>query len=76
MFEPYRARTVFRLIYRIVFYYNRDSLTVRSVKLIEPSILTVRFLVFDREPYRTKRGTVIRLYLRTANRTATRTASL
>ena len=32
------------------------SLTVRSVKRTEPLILTVRFLVFDREPYRTKVG--------------------
>jgi hypothetical protein len=28
------------------------------VKRTEPLILTVRFLVFDREPYRTKTGTV------------------
>ena len=33
----------------------------------EPLIVTVRFLVFDREPYRTKVGTFIRLLLRTAN---------
>ena len=39
------------------------------MKRIEPLILTIRFLVFDREPYRTKKGTVIRLNLRTANRT-------
>ena len=30
--------------------------TVRSVKRTEPLILTIRFLVFDREPYRTKNG--------------------
>ena len=32
------------------------SQTVRSVKRTEPLILTIRFLVFDREPYRTKNG--------------------
>ncbi len=41
-------------------------LTVRSAKRTEPLIVTVRFLVFDREPYRTKMETVIRLLLRTA----------
>ena len=46
------------------------SLTVRSVKRTEPLILTVRFLVFDREQYRTKMNTVNRLILRTANRIA------
>jgi hypothetical protein len=45
-------------------------LTVRSAKRTEPLIVTVRFLVFDREPYRTKMETVIRLLLRTANRTS------
>ena len=49
-------------------------LTVRSAKRTEPLIVTVRILVFDREPYRTKMETVIRLLLRTANRTAIRTA--
>ena len=49
--------------------------TVRSVKRTEPLILTVRFLVFDPEPYRTKMRTVIRLLLRTANRTSNRTAT-
>ena len=34
------------------------SLTVRSVKRTEPLILNVLFLVFDRESYRTKIGTV------------------
>ena len=29
----------------------------------EPLILSIRFLVFDREPYRTKTGTDIRLLL-------------
>ena len=42
------------------------------MKRTEPLILTVRFLVFDREPYRTKSGTVIRLLLRIANRTASK----
>ncbi len=37
-------------------------LTVRSAKRTEPFISIVRFLVFDREPHRTKRGTVIRFY--------------
>ena len=46
------------------------SLTVRSAKRTEPFISTVSFLVFDREPHRTNRGTVIRFLLRTANRTA------
>jgi hypothetical protein len=46
------------------------SLTVGSAKRTEPLIVTVRFLVFDREPYRTKMETVIRLLLRTAIRTA------
>ena len=36
------------------------SLTVSSVNRTEPLILTVRFLVFGREPYRTKPVTVIR----------------
>ena len=52
------------------------SLTVRSVKRTEPLILTVRFLVFDREPYRTKIGIVIFFLLRTANRTASKWAPL
>ena len=71
--------------YRTVF-----LLTVRSVKRTEPLILTVRFLVYDgepyqngnrysfiiedREPYCTKMGTVNRLVLRTANSTAIGTA--
>jgi hypothetical protein len=37
------------------------SLTVGSAKRTEPLILTVLILVFDREPYRTKMETVIRL---------------
>jgi hypothetical protein len=45
-------------------------LTVGSAKRTEPLILTVRVFVFDREPYRTKMETVIRLLLRTAIRTA------
>jgi hypothetical protein len=36
-------------------------LTVRSAKRTEPLILTVRILVFDLEPYRTKMGTVFML---------------
>jgi hypothetical protein len=36
----------------------------------EALVLTVRFLVFDREPYRTKKGIVIRLLFVTMNRTA------
>ena len=39
------------------------SLSVRSVKRTEPLIVTVRFLVFDREPYRTKSGTIIRFFI-------------
>jgi hypothetical protein len=50
--------------------------TVRSAKRTESLIVTVRFLVFDREPYRTKMETVFRLLLRTANRTAIRTATV
>ena len=42
------------------------SLTVISGKRTEPLIFTVRLFVFDREPYRTKMGTVNRLTLRTA----------
>ena len=38
------------------------------MKRTEPLILTVRFLVFDREPYRTQMGNVTRFYLRTTNR--------
>ena len=34
------------------------SLTVRSVKRTEPLILTVPFLVYDRDPDRTKSGAV------------------
>ncbi len=49
------------------------SLTVGSAKRTEQLILTVRVLVFDHEPYRTKMETIIRLLLRTANRTAIRT---
>ena len=45
------------------------SLTVSSVKRTEPIIFIIRFLVFDREPYRTKMRTVVRLLLRNANRT-------
>ena len=84
MSVPYRARTVFRFFYQTVFYRDRDrfrtaftvSLTVRNAKRTEPLILTVRFLVFDREPYRTKIGIFIRLLLRTANRTASKWAPL
>ena len=51
--EPYRTVSVpFS-----VFFYR----TVLSAKRTEPLILTVRILVFDREPYRTKMGIVIRL---------------
>ena len=46
------------------------SLTVRSEKRTKPKVLTVRFLVFDRESYCTKISTVICLWVRTANRTA------
>ena len=42
------------------------SLTVGRAKRTETLILTVCILVFDREPYRTKMETVIRLLLRTA----------
>ena len=69
---PHRVRTVFRFFtvpfftasatFTVPFF----SLTARSAKRTEPLILTVRFLVFDREPNRTKMGTVIRLLLRTA----------
>ena len=45
------------------------SMMVRSVKRTETLIMTVQFLVFDREPYRTKIGTLTRLVLRTTNRT-------
>ena len=61
--EPYRVRTVpcpYRTVFR--FFYR----TVLSAKRTEPLILTVRILVFDREPYCTKMGTVISLLLRTA----------
>ena len=66
---PYRDHTVF--------YRDRDryrTVLVGSAKRTEPLIVTVRFLVFDREPYRTKMGTIIRLLLRIANRCAIRTA--
>ena len=55
--------------YSVLFTIPFFSLTFRSVKHTEPLILTVRFLVFGREPYRTKMRTVIRLVLRTTNRT-------
>ena len=80
---PYRTVYVqcpYRTIPFSVFYRERDRFRtvfcpmVRSAKRTEPLIFTVRILVFDREPYRTKMGTVIRLLLRTANRTAIRTA--
>ena len=83
---PYRVRTVpvtFSVFfYRTVFCAIATvtvpffSLTVGSAKRTEPLILTVRILVFYREPYRTKMGTVIRLLLRTANRTAIRTIQI
>ena len=78
---PYRVRTVpFSVFFTVPFFTAIAtvtvpffSLTVGSAKRTEPLILTVRVLVFDREPYRTKMETVIRLLLRTANRTAIRT---
>ena len=45
--------------------YRFLSLTLRSVKRTEPLILTVRFLAYEREPYRINMATVIRLLLRT-----------
>ena len=57
---PYR--TVFRFFYRAVFYREPAvtvpffSITVRSVKRTEPLIVTVRFLEFVRDPYRTNFG--------------------
>jgi hypothetical protein len=49
--------------------YRFLRITVKSAKRTEPLIVTVRFLVFDREPYRIKMKTVIHLLLRTVNRT-------
>ena len=46
------------------------------MKRSEPLILTFRFLVFDRKAYRTKMSTVIRLNLRTANRTNSQRLSI
>ena len=73
----YRVRTVpFSIFFTVPFFTASATVTVpflcpmvRSAKRAEPLILTVRFLVFDREPYRTKMGTVIRLVLKSANRT-------
>ena len=68
---PYPVRTVFRFFTVPFFTASATvtvpffSLTVRSAKRKEPLILTVLFLVFDREPYRNKMGTVIRLVLGT-----------
>ena len=63
---PYRVRTVsvpFSVFFTVPFFTASAtvtvpffSLTVGSVKRTEPSILTVRILIFDREPYRTKVG--------------------
>ncbi len=46
------------------------------MKLTEPLILTARFSVFDREPYRAKMEKVICLLLRIANRTTPKKAQL
>ena len=60
---PYRA-VPYRFCYRTVFNRERDRYRtffcplVRSAKRTEPLIMTVRFLVFNREPYRTKIGAV------------------
>ena len=73
---PYRVRTI-PCPYRFPFFTASATvnvpffcLTVRSARRTEPLILIVRFLVYDRQPYCTKIGTVIRWSLRTANRTA------
>ena len=81
---PYRVRTVpcpYRFPFFLPFFTASAtvtvpffSLTVRIAKRTEPKweSLTVE----DREPHRTKRVAVIRLYFRTANRTAIRTAPI
>ena len=61
MSVPYR--TVFHLIYRTVFYRDRNRyrtvfrLTVRSVKRTEPLVFTVLFFVFEQNWCGTVRGT-------------------
>ena len=60
-------------LHTISFPFSIFSLTVRSVKRTQLFlILTIQFLVFDREQPRTKMGTMILLVMRTANRTASK----